>query len=178
MEHNQSARVVAGLLAPQRSGSRQELTRSDGRQSSSDLDELSELMEQMAGRYPHQDMSAAAQNYLFDYGRLMEIYGLQSVKTALLNLRIKPGQRFFPTPDEAAEELEAMRLKDQIEERRANPYTRDPECPCASQRPPLQKGLVWVIDKDGDRIVARCPCWRRRNGSVAAVDHKTVAAGE
>jgi hypothetical protein len=167
MEPIKPGQVAANLLAPQQPGSHQELERSDRQRPSSELKELAELMEQMTGRYPHQDMEAAAANYLFDYSRLTEKHGLQAVKTALLNLRIKPGQKFFPTPDEAAQELEAMK----------EPVVRfqaDPQCECRK----LQKGWTWTIDKDGDRVVTRCPCYRRHAGLPELVaDRKTVAAG-
>lgn len=167
MEPIKPAQVAADLLAQQRQESRQELERSVERRPASDLKELGELMEQMTGRYPHQDMEAAAENYLFDYSRLTAIHGLAAVKTALLNLRIKPGQKFFPTPDEAAQELEAMKEP-------AVKFQADPQCECRK----VQKGWTWVLDKDGDRVIGRCPCFRRYAGlPELSADRKTVAAG-
>lgn len=168
MEHNRAAQAAAGLLAPQRSESRTESALSERPQSSSGLSELAELMEQMAGRYPHQDMEAAAKNYLFDYGRLMEKHGLPAVKTALLNLRIKPGQKFFPTPDEAATELEAMAKTQDSQVK----FQADPNCECRK----VQKGWTWVLDKDGERVIGRCPCYRAHMGYVSR-DHKMAAVG-
>lgn len=167
MEPIKAAEAAASLLAPQQRESLLELVPSERRPSSSDLIELAELMEQMAGRYPHQDMEAAAANYLFDYGRLTAKHGLHAVKTALLNLRIKPGQKFFPTPDEAAEELEAMKEP-------VTKFEADPHCECRK----LQKGWTWTVDKDGDRVVTRCPCYREWKGTAQqSADRKTVAAG-
>lgn len=61
------------------------------------------LLAQMAKRYPSQDLEESLEGYLWDLERLALRYSLQQVQDALAELRIKPGQNFFPRPDEVAE---------------------------------------------------------------------------
>lgn len=102
--------------APQMSSPASEL--SLRRLSDSEDQHLQSLLEQMAERYPHQDVSAAAEGYLWDYQRLALRYSLPEVQDALAEWRITPGARFFPRPDEIAEMIESMREKSR-ESRRA-----------------------------------------------------------
>ena len=169
MEHSKAATALAGLLVPQVNGSNRESTLSVRLESDSDSQQLVELMAQMAAHYPHQDIGPAAESFLFDMQRLRQKHGVQSVKTALLALRIRPGQKFFPHPSEVAEELEAMEAKSA----QYNKFQADPACECRK----LQKGFTWVIDKDGDRVIGRCPCFKRHEGYADSADRKTVAAG-
>jgi hypothetical protein len=83
--------------------------------------------------------------------------------------QLRPGQRFFPHPSEVAEELEAMATKARNEARAQNPYVPDPQCKHVSP------GWAWVTDKDGDRIMGSCECWKRRKGQQGTQDHKTAA---
>ena len=114
-------------------------------------------------------------DYLFDCNRLMEKHGLSRIKTALLNLRIRPGQKFFPRPDEIAEELESMAANERADALKANPYVPDPDCTHVG-------GGGWrrFLDKDGDYCVSRCNCWLRWKSTYqpAVADHKARAAGE
>jgi hypothetical protein len=70
--------------------------------------ELAVLLAQMADRYPAQDLRDSMEGYLWDFERLALKYSLPKVQAALAALRIRPGQRFFPRPDEVAEEIEAQ----------------------------------------------------------------------
>ena len=173
MQHSEAAVALAGPLAQQPNESNPGSTLSVGQQRNWEYAQLVDFMEQMAGRYPNQDMEAAAQNYLFDYNRLAQIHGLSAVKTALLNRRIKPGQRFFPSPDEIAEELESMAANAKADSLKANPYVPDPECKHVS-------GGGWrrFISADGEYAVSRCACWNKWKGIVPVVDTKVRAAGE
>ncbi|MDR3798425.1 MAG: hypothetical protein P4K93_09745 [Terracidiphilus sp.] len=66
------------------------------------------LLAQMADRYPGQDLRDSMEGYLWDFEQLALKYSLPKVQAALAALRIQPGQRFFPRPDEVAEEIEAQ----------------------------------------------------------------------
>jgi hypothetical protein len=70
--------------------------------------ELGVLLAQMADRYPSQDLRDSMEGYLWDFEQLALKYSLPKVQAALAALRIQPGQRFFPRPDEVAGEIEAQ----------------------------------------------------------------------
>jgi hypothetical protein len=164
-------------LAVQASGeSNAALQRSSGSLSAKEAREVAMLMGQMIAYYPHQEMGEeTVQGYKHDLTRLAANYGLTTLKAALLNLRIRPGQKFFPHPSEVAEELEAMATKAKAQARAANPYVPDPQCKH------VLPGQAWVIDKDGDRVIGECECHRRWRGTQAmnaTRDNKAAAAGE
>lgn len=69
---------------------------------------LGVLLAQMADRYPAQDLRDSMEGYLWDFEQLALKYSLVQIQTALAALRIQPGQRFFPRPDEVAEKIEAQ----------------------------------------------------------------------
>lgn len=83
--------------------------------------ELGVLLAQMAERYPAQDLRDSMEGYLWDFEQLALKYSLAMVRQALAALRIRPGQSFFPRPDEVAEEIEAQlaasKLQKEIEGR-------------------------------------------------------------
>ena len=68
---------------------------------------LAVLVEQTAKRYPNQDMTESMEGYLQDFEQVALKYSLPRFRDALAALRIKPGQGFFPRPDEVAAEIEA-----------------------------------------------------------------------
>jgi hypothetical protein len=71
--------------------------------------QLTTLCEQMQAHYPHQEFAdETVKGYLFDLERLAVLHGLDVLRVALLNLRLRPGQKFFPHPSEVAEEIEQM----------------------------------------------------------------------
>ncbi len=67
------------------------------------------LLNSLAKRYPSQDQAESIEEYFRDFEALALKFSLQKVEKALAALRIKPGQAFFPRPDEVAEEIEAQR---------------------------------------------------------------------
>jgi hypothetical protein len=70
---------------------------------------LATMVKQMVAYYPHQELAAeTVAGYMHDLTRLAVKDGLPAVKSSLLALRIRPGQKFFPRPSEAREELAAM----------------------------------------------------------------------
>jgi len=73
-----------------------------------ELVELGVLLAQMADRYPSQDLSDSLEGYLWDFEQLALRYSLSKLRAALAALRIRPGQSFFPRPDEVAEEIEVQ----------------------------------------------------------------------
>ena len=75
--------------------------------SDGDWMELSTLVDQTALRYPNQDLAESMEGYLQDFEQVALKYSLPRFKEALGALRIKPGQTFFPRPDEVAAEIEA-----------------------------------------------------------------------
>jgi hypothetical protein len=66
-------------------------------------------MDLLIQRYPSQDQEYSIEVYHKDFEVLALKYSLPKVKKALEALRIKPGQNFFPKPDEVAEEIELRR---------------------------------------------------------------------
>lgn len=151
--------------------------RGTGALSDSEAQELALLLKQMSAYYPHQEYPQDTTDaYLFDFGRLAERFGLGAVKTALLELRLRSGQKFFPHPTEVLEELEMAQQKAKIEHRAA--YIPDPNCICSEIKPKLPSGLMWMEDRDGDRVIGHCPCWKQWKGiPVQPEDRKTVEAG-
>jgi hypothetical protein len=129
------------------------------------------MMAQMTAHYPHQELAEETlMSYTHDLARLAQQHGLLAVKTALLVIRIRPGQKFFPHPTEVAEELEAMATKRRDEERKENPYIVDSACDHVP-------GGYWQKAADG---MVRCACWRRWKESTkppVSEDRKSVAAG-
>jgi hypothetical protein len=81
------------------------------RLSSEDSSTLIALMEGLMRRYPSQDVSETAEEYLADYEALALKYSVPKVEQAFRALRIDPDQQFFPKPDEVAREIERQRLK-------------------------------------------------------------------
>lgn len=67
------------------------------------------LLNSLAKRYPSQDQAESIEEYFRDFEALALKFSLLKVEKALAALRIKPGQAFFPRPDEVAEEMEAQR---------------------------------------------------------------------
>jgi hypothetical protein len=64
-------------------------------------------------------LEQSLEGYLADFEQLALRYSLAKVQRALAELRIAPGQKFFPRPDEVAEVIEQQR------ERRMSPTAND-----------------------------------------------------
>jgi len=77
--------------------------------SSGDSSTLLALLETLIRRYPSQDLTDAIGEYMRDFEALALKYSLPAVQRAIEALRIDPEQKFFPRPDEVAEEIEAQR---------------------------------------------------------------------
>lgn len=82
---------------------------SEKRLSVADSAHLMVLVGQMLQRYPSQDLTDSVEGLTRDYEALALKYSLPKVEKALASLRIKPGQAFFPRPDEVADEIENLR---------------------------------------------------------------------
>lgn len=74
-----------------------------------DLKSLGRALGDLTKRYPSQDMGDSQEVYLEDFEKLALRYSTSAVIEALKELRIKPGQQFFPRPDEVAAEIQHMR---------------------------------------------------------------------
>lgn len=78
------------------------------------------VMDEMTRRYPSQDQEASIEAYFRDFEQLAAKHSVEKVEKAICALRIKPGQSFFPRPDEVSEEIER-----QIERGVANDLRRE-----------------------------------------------------
>ena len=79
--------------------------------STGDFTALLGILDRTVSRYPNQDLTDALPEYTADLEQLALKYSLQSVEDAICALRVKPDQRFFPTPDEVASEILRKKLK-------------------------------------------------------------------
>jgi hypothetical protein len=77
------------------------------------------------------------------------MYGIDRLEWVLREIRIKPGQKFFPHPSEVSEALEEMVKREQQKLREANPYVPCGQC-CS--------GMV-IVERDGVSKAERCQCW-------------------
>lgn len=92
---------------------------------SEELAALGALMESMARRWP-QEVEDSIGTYMADMEQLAIRYRLSRVFDAVQSLRTAPGQKFFPRPDEIADELERQKSKREAaaDVRRADEYLR------------------------------------------------------
>jgi hypothetical protein len=112
----------------------------------------------MQAYYPHQEFNRdTVEGYSFDLERLAVKYGIDRLEWVLRDLRIKPGQKFFPHPSEVSEALEEMVKREQQQAREANPYVPCDRC-CS--------GMV-IVERDGVRFAERCQCWTEWKGKGA-----------
>lgn len=116
------------------------------------------LVTQMATRYPSQDLTDSIEGIAHDLEQLCLKYSLRKVQRALEALRIKPGQRFFPRPDEVAEEIEAERERDN--------YRADIQLNAELRKAEIAKFWVWVkerveyFDETEESLLERWPSYR------------------
>ena len=127
-----------------------------------DEQDLAELLEQTALRYPNQDLAPALEGYYQDYLVLVRRYGIEAVRLALQELRVMPGQRFFPQPSECAEVAEEIvKAKKAVENRER--VARKPLCGrCMS-------GLIRV-ERNGVGYMRPCPCQRKDEAPASGKD--------
>jgi hypothetical protein len=126
---------------------------------------LADLLEQMVPRYPHQDLQLSMEGYYRDYLVLVERYGIEAVRQALQELRVMPGQRFFPQPSECAEVAEVIVSKRKEDEKVAAIPKLCGKC---------MGGMVRVF-RDGNSYVRPCRC--QLVNKPAETDRKVMAAG-
>jgi hypothetical protein len=98
---------------------------SRGHLRSEELEHLGLLLNQMQVRYPSQDQEETTEGFLADFEQLALRYSLREVREALAELRIKPGQKFFPRPDEVAEEIVLLRERRTQEALRSGGWARE-----------------------------------------------------
>src|SRR4051812_9469537 len=99
MEKIDRAQVEFALTKPTQPSTRHLLPESD-------YEQLTIVLRQLQRRYQHQDLSDSVQDLLMDYEALALRYSLAAVIGVLRELRITPGQAYFPRPDEVAQLLE------------------------------------------------------------------------
>jgi hypothetical protein len=93
------------------------------------------------------------ESILHDFEALAMKYGLRQVRDVLADLRIRPGQKFFPQPDQVAEECEAMAKKANEEAIRNLPAIG-----CDLCKEEIAPGYVFTRRPDGWRGVVPCEC--------------------
>jgi len=75
----------------------------------SELRELKRLIKQTAQRYATQDLSDSIEGLIYDFEQIAVRYSFKEMCDTLRALRIAPGQKFFPRPDEVTEAIERAR---------------------------------------------------------------------
>jgi len=108
--------------------------------------------------------------FLFDLGRLVTKYSLVMVRDALLRIRLRPGQKFFPHPTEVAQELETMAEAGRLQRLKDHPYV-----PCAGEKH-YDGGLVVRFDKERNRVMRECACkkqWSEEHRALAGQTKET-----
>jgi hypothetical protein len=117
----------------------------------------------MQAYYPHQEFDDdTVEGFQFDMERLAARYGMHRMRTVLLAIRIRPGQRFFPHPSQIAEELEELMAKERQELLKAHPFKPCSRC--------MEGMLVEEVERDGKwrREARECECKRQWRRDVAA----------
>jgi hypothetical protein len=83
--------------------------------SSEDGSRLTATLERTLRRWPSQENADTIAEFLADFEQLALKFSLQRVEQALNALRINREQKFFPKPDEVAEEIERQRQDQKLE---------------------------------------------------------------
>jgi hypothetical protein len=170
---------ISTVALRQQAGSTELTTNSTQLLDDASVEKLARLLQQMVPRYPHQDLSPSMESMLHDFEALAVRYGLKTVRDALAELRIRPGQNFFPQPSEVAQECEAMALKAKQEAAKSLPPIGCEKC-----RDGIAIGYIRV-ERDGNRYVVECECLKARRAAKNATvpkaeprDFKKEASGE
>lgn len=69
------------------------------------------LLNQMAKRYPNQDLTGVLPEYMKDLEQIALKYSLPEIEDAISTLRIDPEFDYFPTPNEVARQILTTRRK-------------------------------------------------------------------
>lgn len=117
--------------------------------SKGDSSRLLAVMDELTRRYPSQDQESSIEAYFRDFEELAAKHSVRKVERAIKALRIKPGQSFFPRPDEVAEEIER-----QIERGVANDQRREGDRFSESWRKHMEQimqpeEVAWRIERFG-----------------------------
>ena len=145
--------------------------RSERRLSDGESQELTVLLDQIAAHYPHQTFGEeTGEIWREAFEMLAAKYGTQRLRAVLTACLIKPGQRFFPHPAEAAEDLEVMMQHERKTREQANPK---PNCTVC-------EGSMWVVNSAKTArpmpIVASAGTGGSRDSRLPAVDRSAIAA--
>lgn len=135
--------------------------------SASDGQTLMAMVGQMAQRYPSQDLEDSIEGYLWDFQQLALKYSLSKVMAAAAELRLKPGQIFFPRPDEVAGEIE----RQQDERNRAADTARQRQSRATDIAEFWQWAPEWMArtGNSEEELLRRFPSFRGTKGSNASV---------
>jgi hypothetical protein len=89
-----------------------------------ELDHFQNLCRQMLAYYPSQEFAPETiDGYFLELERLAVKHGLSRLERAFVELRGKPGQRFFPHPTEVAEAIE-LQIKTERDARESTAQTK------------------------------------------------------
>lgn len=150
------------------------------------LQHFEDLCRQMLAFYPNQEFAAeTVDGYLLELERIAVRHGLDALERAFIELRGKPGQKFFPHPSEVADVIEAMeeRAREQSAQR-ARLERRQHEIEAFWRKAPDHMALAEI---DEVELLRRFPSYRgtkpaslqsERPNVVPIRDRKTAAAGD
>lgn len=102
-------RITENLQALLKPASTELAASSRGSLSKKGSSTLLALLDSLSRRYPSQDLEASMAEYQRDYKALALKYSLREVEEGVNALRINSEQRFFPHPDEVAEQIKFRR---------------------------------------------------------------------
>ena len=141
--------------------------------SATELEQFDSLCDQMQAYYPHQEFAdETLRGFMFDLERLAVIHGVEPLKVALLNLRIRPGQKFFPHPSEVAGEIERANEATQEIEREKRRIERER----SERNERIQKFWTWAAEYmqdngiDEAELLNRFPTYRGTKPNEATGD--------
>jgi hypothetical protein len=115
--------------------------------SNEDSSTLLAKAEALARRYPSQDQESSIKEFFLDYEQLALKYSLNEVCRALDELRIAPGQKFFPRPDEVADMIVDRRERGAERARTGGNWNREWETHLEQLSSPEE--VAWRIERFG-----------------------------
>lgn len=143
--------------------------RSSERLNDAEFSLLHQAMVQMADRYPHQDLTDSLEGFEQDTERVAARYGLNRVLAVLAEIRITPGQIFFPRPDEIAQKCEELMASERQQFLQDHPYTPCEKCD--------GMGMIVTRREDGKFFAEDCECKRAWRRSCNAPSEATIERG-